>query len=105
MGWVFDYGAVIGAEETQEACTRVELDDIDPDDPDAGYLYLHEMPASCVSRAVPSRALTLRAGPHSGWSLFEFEGTTAQIIADRHLDLRHGRKRTTDRRRALPGST
>ena len=57
MGWAFDYGAVIGAEETQEACTQVELDDIDPDDPDAEYLYLHQMPASCVSglyRAGPS---------------------------------------------------
>lgn len=83
-GWVLDYASVLSKDETEEGCPEVELDYIDPDDPDFGYLYLYELAASCADTALPRRAVAFRAGAYQGWILVDVDdGTTAQIIAGR----------------------
>lgn len=83
-GWELDYATVLGKDETAEGCPEVELDYIDPDDPDVGYLYLYELAASCADSAPPRGAKAFRAGAYQGWiDVDDDDGTTAQIIAGR----------------------
>ena len=82
--WVLDFGDVIPADDTAEECDQVELDYVDPDDEDGGYLYLYELPLTCADLQPPAGSQPFQAGPNRGWVVADpEEGVTAQIRVDR----------------------
>lgn len=82
--WVLDLADVVPAEDTPEECDQVELDYVDPDDDEAGYLYLYELPVTCADLAVPPGASAFRAGPNRGWvGVDPEEGVLAQLTVGR----------------------
>ena len=82
--WVLDLADVLPAEETAEECEQVELDYVDPDDDESGYLYLYELPVTCADLSVPLGASAFRAGANRGWLAVDPEvGVTAQLTVGR----------------------
>jgi hypothetical protein len=81
-GWVFDGAYVLSPDETVEGCEQVELDYVDPDDPDAGYLWIYLLPVSCADLEPPSAS-----GPYPGrpgWIGSDDDGyTTLQVVVGR----------------------
>ena len=58
----------------------MELDYVDPDDEEGGYLYIYELPLTCADLQPPVGSQPLRAGPNRGWVTMDpEEGVTAQI--------------------------
>jgi hypothetical protein len=84
-GWVFEGAFVVPADETVEGCDQVEVDYLDPDDPDSGYLYLFELPTSCADLEPPGDAAPFVVGRATGWiQADEEEGFTfAQVVVGR----------------------
>jgi hypothetical protein len=79
-GWVLELADVIPAEDTVEGCEQVELDYTDPHDPEYGYLWLYQVPATCRGLVTPDGAQAFRAGAYRGWVLVDPEyGTFAQV--------------------------
>ncbi len=82
--WVLDLADVVPAEDTFEECEQVELDYVDPDDDESGFLYLYELPVTCADLTVPPGASAFRAGPNRGWlGVDPEEGVTAQLTVGR----------------------
>jgi hypothetical protein len=77
-GWVFDGAFVLSPDETVEGCEQVELDYVDPDDPDAGFLWIYLLPVSCADLVPPPGSDNYPGRP--GW-ISEDEGfTDAQVV-------------------------
>ena len=79
-GWELDLAEVLEPDETEEGCRQVELDYIDPDDPDSGFLYIYELPASCAELEAPRGSRPFTAGRNRGWVDDSEEGTIAQLV-------------------------
>ncbi|MEY2475018.1 MAG: hypothetical protein QOG87_333 [Actinomycetota bacterium] len=79
-GWVLDFAGVLPEEMTAEGCEQVELDYIEPDDPDKGYLTLYELPKSCADLEPPRGAEAFQAGRYSGFVDESRDGVLAQIV-------------------------
>lgn len=79
-GWVLDGASVLPKEQTAENCEQVELDYIDPDDPDAGFLYLYELPKKCADLTPPRGASAFKAGRYSGYADEDQDGAMVQIV-------------------------
>ncbi len=83
-GGVLDFADVIPAEDTLEECDQVEVDYIDPDDEEAGYLYLFQLPVTCADPKPPAGAQPFRAGANRGWITVDPEdGVQAQLVVGR----------------------
>ena len=79
-GWVLDFAGILPEDMTAEGCEQLELDYIEPDDPDVGYLTLYELPKSCADLEPPRGAEPFRAGPYSGFADESRDGVLAQIV-------------------------
>jgi hypothetical protein len=79
-GWVLEGAFVLSPDETAEGCRQVEIDYTDPDDPDAGYLTLYELPVSCADLDPPTGSAPFSAGPWRGFIDESADGNTAQIV-------------------------
>ena len=79
-GWVLDAAGVLPREVTVEDCEQVEIDYIDPDDPDAGYLTLYQLPKSCADLDAPRGSQPFRAGRYLGFVEEDAGGALAQIV-------------------------
>jgi hypothetical protein len=79
-GWVLDGAFVLSADETAEGCRQVELDYTDPDNPDAGYLTIYQLPVACADLARPEGSAPFAAGRWSGYIDESDGGSTAQIV-------------------------
>jgi hypothetical protein len=77
---VLDFAGVVPEEMTAEGCEQVELDYIEPNDPDNGYLTLYELPKSCGDLALPRGSQPFKAGRATGWVDESRDGVTAQIL-------------------------
>jgi hypothetical protein len=80
-GWVLDGASVLAPDETYEGCRQVEIDYTDPDDPDAGYLTLYELPVACADLDPPRGSTPFTAGAYQGYIEESDGGGTAQIVA------------------------
>ncbi|HUS61693.1 MAG TPA: hypothetical protein VMY34_05815 [Acidimicrobiales bacterium] len=81
--WVLDGAFVLSEEESGEGCEQVELDYIDPDDEDYGFLTLYESDPACAARQ-PRGAAEFRAGSSTGWVLeaeTDDDSTTGVLVA------------------------
>ena len=78
-GWVFDGAGIAPAEDTAEGCDQASIDYADPDDPEAGYLYLFEFPVECAEPFEGVGVKPFRAGSYTGGVESDEEGTFAQI--------------------------
>lgn len=67
-GWLVSGAYVLPAEDTVEGCEQVALDYVDPDEPDAGYLWVYVLPTSCAGPEVPSGATALQTPAGAGWA-------------------------------------
>ncbi len=79
-GWVLDFAGVLPEEMTVEGCEQLELDYIEPDDPDRGFLTLYELPKSCADLEPPRGAEPFQAGRYSGFVDETPDGVLAQIV-------------------------
>lgn len=79
-GWVLDAASVLPKEMTAENCEQVELDYIDPEDPDSGYLSLFQLPKSCAELTPPRGAEPFKAGRYTGYVEEGPDGALAQIV-------------------------
>jgi hypothetical protein len=76
-GWGLVAAVVLSADETVEGCEQLEIDYVDPEDPDEGYLTLYEFPKSCADLEPPRGARPLA----SGWVMeTDDDGVLAQLI-------------------------
>ena len=81
-GWVLEGAYIVTAEESAEDCEQVALDYVDPADPDAGYLYLYEIPVDCDGLDVepPRGSDPFTAGRYRGWIDESEDGTFGLVI-------------------------
>ncbi|MGH9280995.1 MAG: hypothetical protein ACRD12_23270 [Acidimicrobiales bacterium] len=78
--WVLGYAAVLEANETAEGCRQVELDYVDPDDPDEGYLYLWQFEVACADSSVPPGATEVAIGDARGWIQVANRAVNGQFV-------------------------
>lgn len=95
-GWILDGAYVVPEEETAEECEQVALDYTDPNDEEAGYLSLFQIPLACegLDPDPPRGSAPLTVGRYTGWVDESEDGTFAQIVvgatvvqADTDLDI------------------
>jgi len=80
-GWALTGAEVLPAKDTAEGCDQVELDYEDPNNAEAAYLTLYELPVGCADKEVPDGARAFAAGPARGWVQVDKEqGVSAQIL-------------------------
>jgi hypothetical protein len=79
-GWILEAAGVLPRQFTVEDCDQVELDYIDPDDPDAGYLTLYLLPKSCADLDPPRGSQPFNAGRYTGFIEEDPSGALAQIV-------------------------
>ena len=79
-GWVLDYADILPEDMTAEGCEQLELDYIEPNDPDEGFLTLYELPKSCADLDPPRGSEPFQAGAYSGFADESRDGVTAQIV-------------------------
>jgi hypothetical protein len=79
-GWVLDFAGVLPEDVTVEGCEQVELDYIEPNDPDVGFLTLYQLPKSCADLDPPRGAEAFQAGRYSGYADDSRDGVLAQIV-------------------------
>ena len=78
-GWALDTATVVPADESVEDCDQVELDYLDPDDDENGYLTIYEMPPDCPDHT-PIGGTPFTAGPHAGSYVEEDGELQAEIV-------------------------
>lgn len=95
-GWILDGAYVVPEEDTAEECEQVALDYTDPNDEEAGYLSLFQIPLACegLDADPPRGSAPLTVGRYTGWVDESEDGTFAQIVvgatvvqADTDLDV------------------
>lgn len=97
-GWTLEGAGVLPEELTAERCEQVEIDYVDPDDAEAGYLSLFQIPATCPGLDLdpPDGARPFAAGPYRGWidedggdggGLVQIRVGATIVQADTDLDL------------------
>jgi hypothetical protein len=79
-GWILESAGVLPKQATVEGCDQVEIDYTDPDDPDAGYLYLYLLPKSCADLDAPRGSRPFTAGRYAGYIEEDPSGALAQIV-------------------------
>jgi hypothetical protein len=79
-GWVLEFAGILPEEMTAEGCEQLELDYVDLEDPDAGYLTLYELPSSCTDMDPPRGAESFRAGGYAGFADEGRDGVLVQIL-------------------------
>jgi hypothetical protein len=79
-GWVLDGASVLSKDETAEGCPEVEIDYTDPTSPDAGYLTIYELAASCADPTAPPGSSAFVAGPYKGFVQVDSGETDAQFL-------------------------
>ena len=80
-GWVLEGAYIVAAEESAQDCEQVALDYVDPNDPEAGYLYLYEVPIDCegLDTEAPRGSDPFSAGRYTGWIDESEDGTFALV--------------------------
>ncbi|MDQ1374751.1 MAG: hypothetical protein QOJ09_2089, partial [Actinomycetota bacterium] len=79
-GWVLESATVVPKDRTEENCEQVEIDYTDPNDPEAGYLSLYELPKTCSNLTGPRGSQPYKAGRYSGYAQEDASGVLAQIV-------------------------
>jgi hypothetical protein len=79
-GWVLDFAGILPADMSAEGCDQVELDYIEPNDPDVGYMTIFQLPKSCAELDLPRGAEPFQAGRYSGYADDSRDGLLAQIV-------------------------
>ncbi|MEY2569573.1 MAG: hypothetical protein QOE35_4102 [Actinomycetota bacterium] len=79
-GWVLEGASVVPKDQTEEGCAQVEIDYTDPNNADAGYLSLYELPKSCANLTGPRGSKPFKAGRSTGYAQEDETGALAQIV-------------------------